>query len=37
MNVYCSGPGYGPEDSQIQLDMNGRKGRKEVLQKMNTL
>ena len=33
MNVYCSGPGYGPEDSQIQLDMNGRKGRKEALQK----
>ena len=34
MNIYCSEPGYGPEDSQIQLNMSGRKGRKEALQKM---
>ena len=37
MNVYCSEPGYGPEDSHIQLNMSGSKGRKEALQKMNTL
>ena len=40
-NVYYSGPGYGPEDSHIQVDIvcnTGRKeGRKEALQKMNTL
>ena len=28
-----SEPGYGPEGSQIQLNMSGRKGRKEALQK----
>ena len=36
-DVYCSGPGYGPEDSHTQIDMVRSKGRKEALQKMNTL
>ena len=36
-DVYYSGPGYGPEDSHIQVDMVCNKGRKEALQKMNTL
>ena len=28
-DVYCSGPGYGPEDSHIQIDMACSKGREE--------
>ena len=28
-DVYYSGPGYGPEDSHIQIDMVCSKGRKE--------
>ena len=32
-DVYCSGPGYDPEDSNIQLRKEGRK----LYKKMNTL
>ena len=28
-DVYCSGPGYGPENSHIQIDMACSKGREE--------